>query len=66
MSFVNTLKIALENSVLCARTNPAKDSYEYAERMEHAVRNELKKDLEEIIKNDTFLVENLKEFINNL
>jgi hypothetical protein len=68
MSFNNTLKIALENTVLCARTNLANESYDYAKKMELAVRDALKRDITKILENDSLEDQSnlLERFMNNL
>jgi hypothetical protein len=41
-----TIKIALENSVLCRGTHGARESYEYAERMEGVIKTHMVVELE--------------------
>ena len=40
-----TIKIALENTVLCRGGNGPKESYEYAEKMEVVIKEAIKKKL---------------------
>ena len=64
--FVKNLTIAFENTVLCARTNQAVESYDYAKRMELHVKATLKKELESIVKEEKTAINNLKELIEKL
>lgn len=52
MSGVNLpaeLKAAFENTVLCARTNPAQDSYGYATKMEQMITKQIQDKNAEVI-----------------
>ena len=44
-NFINHIKLALENTVMCRGSNPAKESYEYAEKMETMLKTQLKEEL---------------------
>ena len=55
------IKAALENTVLCRGTHSAKESYEYAERMEAMIKTELVRRLEEIKDNPEAIRNLIKE-----
>ena len=61
-----TIKIALENAVLCRGTHGAKESYEYAEKMEVAIKQAIKEKLSEALKDPSMLEENIRGIINEL
>lgn len=62
---IPNIKIALENIVLCRGAHDARESYEYAERMEKMLRNMLRNELMEIV-NDVDIKEKLCDFITKL
>lgn len=64
--FVAHIKIALENTVLCRGANPAKESYDYAKKMEKMLKSQLKQELLEIVKDRTMMEERLCELIGKL
>ena len=60
-----SIRIALENAVLCRGTHGAKESYEYAKKMEAYVKSTLKRKLEKIL--DSFSPEDeIKKLIKTL
>jgi hypothetical protein len=44
-----TIKTALENTVLCRGAHSAKESYEYAAKMEKMIKDLIKKEADDII-----------------
>lgn len=67
MSIISaTIKIALENAVLCRGTHGAKESYEYAEKMEVAIKQAIQEKLSEALKDPSKLEENIRGIINEL
>jgi hypothetical protein len=60
------IKMALENTVLCRGTNTAKESYEYAEKMEGVIKSNLVERLKEIALNPGTALEELDNFITQL
>jgi len=60
------IKMALENVVLCRGTNSAKESYEYAQRMEEVIKSNLVERLKSISLNHGTALEELDNFINKL
>ena len=60
------IKMALENVVLCRGTNSAKESYEYAERMEEGIKSNLVERLKAIALNPGTALEDLDNFITEL
>ena len=60
------IKMALENTVLCRGTNSAKESYEYAERMEEVIKSNLVERLKAIALNPGTTLEELDNFITEL
>ena len=67
MSIISaTVKIALENAVLCRGTHGAKESYEYAGKMEVAIKQAIQEKLSEALKDPSTLEENIRGIINEL
>ena len=60
------IKMALENTVLCRGANSAKESYEYAERMEEVIKSNLVERLKAIALNPGTALEELDNFITEL
>lgn len=60
------IKMALENTVLCRGTNSAKESYEYAARMEDVIKSNLVERLKAIALNPGTALEDLDNFITEL
>jgi hypothetical protein len=60
------IKMALENTVLCRGTNSAKESYEYAQRMEEVIKSNLVERLKSIALNPGTALEELDNFITQL
>lgn len=60
------IKIALENCVLCRGAHSAKESYEYAEKMEVAIRTAIRETLTTALKDKENLEENILQIIKNL
>jgi len=61
-----TIKTALENTVLCRGGNPAKESYEYALKMEVAIKQSIIDKLNQIIDEDEDTNESLEKLIIEL
>ena len=61
-----TIKIALENAVLCRGTHGAKESYEYAEKMEIAIKQAIKEKLSDALKNIDDLEKSIYDIIDEL
>ena len=60
------IKMALENTVLCRGANTAKESYDYAERMERVIKDNLVAKLKAITVNPETALEDLNNFITEL
>ena len=60
------IKMALENTVLCRGAHTAKESYEYAARMEEVIKENLVTRLKAIIVNPETAVEDIEKFIVEL
>jgi hypothetical protein len=65
-SISGTIKIALENAVLCRGTHGAKESYEYAEKMEIAIKQAIKEKLLEALEETEDLEESIYDIIDEL
>jgi len=65
-NFINHIKLATENIVLCSDTCSKKEHYEYAEKMEKMLKHQLKEELNQIIDSDENTNELLEEFIEKL
>ena len=61
-----TIKIALENAVLCRGAHGAKESYEYAEKMEAVIKQSIKEKLLEALENIEDLEESIYDIIDEL
>ena len=61
-----TIKIALENTVLCRGGNGPKESYEYAEKMEVVIKQAIKEKLLEALENIEDLEESIYDIIDEL
>lgn len=55
------IRMALENTVLCRGAHNPKESYDYAEKMERVIKEEMVKRLVEIRANPEKLEELIKE-----
>ena len=64
--FIQHIKLATENIVLCRGANLAKDSYEYAEKMEKMLKRMLTEELNAMIDSEENTNELLEDFINKL
>ncbi len=60
------IKMALENAVLCRGAHGARESYEYAQRMEGVIKYHLVERLKTIAADTDTVVENIKAFIVEL
>ena len=60
------IKMALENTVLCRGAHGARESYEYAERMEKVIKENLITRLESTLVNPETTVEDIKKLIEEL
>ena len=61
-----TIKIALENAVLCRGAHGAKESYEYAEKMEAVIKQSIKEKLLEALENIEDLEESIYDLLDEL
>jgi hypothetical protein len=66
MSVSLIIKQALENTVLCRGAHSSKESYEYAARMEGAIKKTLRDRLQVILNNPKTVEEDLKKLIAEL
>ena len=66
MSIQQSIKYALENTVLCRGAHSAKESYEYAEKMEVHIKRAITEKLNHIIDEDRDSNEMLEELIQQL
>jgi hypothetical protein len=65
-NFVEHLKLATENIVLCSDTCSKADHYKYAEKMEKMLKRMLQSELLEILNDLEMIEEKLCEFIDKL
>jgi hypothetical protein len=61
-----TIKVALENCVLCRGAHSAEESYEYAKKMEEVIKLAIKKRLSEALENIEYLEENVCQILDEL
>jgi hypothetical protein len=61
-----TIKAALENTVLCRGGNGPKESYEYAEKMEVAIKQSIQERLMEALEDPETLEESICQMIEEL
>lgn len=67
MSGINsTVKMALENTVLCRGCNGPKESYEYAAMMERVIKAEIARTLSIILESLEPIEDNLKKLISEI
>jgi hypothetical protein len=66
MTINGAIKLALENTVLCRGAHGAKESYEYAEKMESVIKNSIKETLRHALENTDDLETRIKEIIDDL
>ena len=64
--FVEHIKLATENIVLCSDTCSKADHYKYAEKMEKMLKRMLQSELLEIVNDHEMMEERLCEFIDKL
>lgn len=65
-NFIEYIKLATGNIVLCSNACSKKEHYEYAERMENMLKRQLKEELLEIVDDHQMMEERLCEFIEKL
>ncbi len=65
-NFIDHIKLATENIVLCSGICSKKEHYEYAEKMEKMLKHQLKEELTEIVNDHEMMEERLCEFIQKL
>lgn len=65
-SISGTIKIALENAVLCRGAHGAKESYEYAEKMEVVIKESIKEKLASALNAGGDLEKSIQNIINEL
>lgn len=61
-----TIKIALENTVLCRGAHGPKESYKYAEKMEVVIKQSIKEALLEALENIEDLEESIYDILDEL
>jgi hypothetical protein len=61
-----TIKIALENTVLCRGAHGPKESYEYAEKMEIVIKQSIQERLTKALEAPETLEESICDIINEL
>jgi hypothetical protein len=61
-----TIKIALENTVLCRGSHGPKESYEYAKKMEIAIKQSIQERLAKALEAPETLEESICDIINEL
>jgi hypothetical protein len=61
-----TIKAALENAVLCRGAHGAKESYEYAEKMEVVIKQAIKEKLLKALEDTETLEESICNIIDEL
>lgn len=66
MTINATIKLALENTVLCRGAHPAKESYAYAENMEELIKNSIRETLERALEDPEILESSILKIIKNL
>jgi hypothetical protein len=66
MTINATIKLALENTVLCRGANTAKESYAYAENMEELIKHSIRETLVHALENTDTLENCIKEIIKDL
>jgi hypothetical protein len=64
--FIQHIKLATENIVLCSDTCSKKDHYGYAEKMELMLKRQLKEEMEEMLSDMDNIKDNLNKFISKL
>jgi len=62
-NIAGTIKMALENTVLCRGGHGAKESYEYAEKMEGVIKESIKEKLKAALVNNS---DNLEKAIQDI
>jgi len=65
-NFIQHIKLATENIVLCSDTCSKKEHYAYAEKMEKMLKRQLKEELDRMIDSEENTNELLEEFIQKL
>lgn len=66
MTINETIKLALENTVLCRGTNTPKESYAYAENMEWLIKQSIRETLERALEYPEILESSILKIIKNL
>lgn len=66
MTISATIKAALENMVLCRGAHGAKESYEYAEKMEVVIKQAIKEKLLEALEEIEDLEESIYDILDEL
>jgi len=67
MTVINqSIKMALENAVVCRGINGAKESHEYAERMGEAIKKSITDSLKNLLKDPDSLEENIQKLISEI
>lgn len=66
MTISATIKAALENTVLCRGAHGAKESYEYAEKMEVMIKQAIKEKLLEALEEIEDLEESIYDILDEL
>ena len=66
MTIYATIKLALENAVLCRGANTAKESYAYAENMEELIKHSIRETLERALEDPEILESTILKIIKNL
>jgi hypothetical protein len=65
-SISKTIKMTLENAVLCRGSHGAKESYEYAEKMEAVIKQAIKEKLLDALENIEDLEESIYDILDEL
>jgi hypothetical protein len=66
MTISATIKVALENTVLCRGGNGPKESYEYAEKMEVVIKQSIQERLMKALEDTETLEESICQIIEEL
>lgn len=66
-NITGTIKMALENTVLCRGAHGAKESYEYAEKMEGVIKKSISDKLKAALASDkSDLEKTIQDIVNEL
>ena len=67
MTLINlSIKMALQNVVVCRGINGSKESHEYAERMGEAIKKSITDSLKKILEEPDSLKENIQKLISDI